>query len=169
MKNLLIVCSLFVVFISCKPSIQPQEVSQTSWADTTAYEEIGDSIPTFEVNSSTTPIVITIENGQIAVKSDNVNTIYNVEVNRVFIKRSEAGLVEYIQVNDDILFKENVKGSVNHIYRYRENNQIEILAGNTILGIIGDHKISKKQLYRCNPFLTRRGLQIGDVINLDCN
>lgn len=171
MRNLLIICSVLVVaFTSCKPSIQPQEMPQTSWADTTTYTEVeDDSIPSFEVNTSADPIIVTIENGQVIIKSGNVNTVYNVEVDRIFVKRSEAGFIEYVQVNDDILFKENVRGHVNHTYRYLDNNQIEILSGNTILGIIGDHKISKKQLYRCNPFLNRRGLQIGDVINLDCN
>lgn len=168
MKNLIIVTILSILAVSCKPSIQPQlqEGPALSWEDTTATV---DSVSTITLTENVVPIQITIDGSTVIISSGNVNTTYTVEADKVLVNRTEAGLVEYIQINNDILFKENAPAGVNHNYRYLDANQIEIIKGNTINGILLDHKITKKQLYKCNPFLHKRGLQIGDVLNLDCN
>jgi len=114
MRNLLIIFSLLAMFASCKPSIQPQDAPSQSWEDTSSITEV-DSIPTITMNEelSSEPIIITITEGGVTIKSGNVNTVYLVEADKVFVKRSDVGLVEYIQVNSDILFKENINATVN--------------------------------------------------------
>ena len=171
MKNLIVIIAILsTLLVGCEPSMTPQSQGgpSLSWEDTTTV----DSIPTLEITSNIKPIVITISGNNVQIESENVNTVYTTEVDRLVLNRTESGLVEYIQINNDILFKENAPAGVNHNYRYLDNNQIEVIKGNTINGIISDHQnigLTRRKLYNCNPFLNKRGLQIGDVLNLDCN
>src|SRR5690606_25119685 len=113
-------------------------------------------------------ISIQVYNNRVIIESPNVNTIYTVDASKLVVHRTETGLIQYIQIDNDILFKEGKVGT-NHNYRFKTPNILEAQAGNTILGIMADYKISKKQFYECNPYLKHRGLQIGDHVLINCN
>lgn len=169
MRNLIIASSLLILVLqSCQPTMQPEAkpVPSLSAVVDTLNSSMNDSV---QQDLTTAPILIKIYDNQVIVESNNVNTTYNVEADKVFINRSETGLIEYIQINEAILFRE-ASFKVNHVYQYLDNNCIIASKGNTIDGIIADHpelRLTKSDLIRCNPFLTR-GLQIGDRIKLVC-
>jgi hypothetical protein len=145
------------------PSFKQPELTQVA-------DSVNSQVNTMEIDLTSPPIVFEIYDNQIIVKSNNVNTVYNVDANEVFVTRGNSGLVEYIRVNDAVLFRES-KYQTNHVYQYLDNNTIIVSKGNTIDGIIADHmelKLTKKDLLQCNPFLNR-GLQIGDRIKLLCD
>ena len=92
----------------------------------------------------------------------------------MYLRRSETGDITFLQVDNTVLFKENSVFTVNHSYKWIEDQCIEVQKGNTIDGIIADanhagYKITKQQLYNCNPKLKQTGLQVGQVVCLTCN
>ena len=165
MKNSIILAAvLLTTLFSCRPTtprVAPSNEQTVIDTLEMAYEDTLDlTIP---------GTVITVYEDRVTVESPNVNTVYTTELERLFLIRAESGVLEYLQVNGDVLFEE--RSGSNRKYRYRNNYEIEIQKGNTLNGIIADHRsmgITSKKLYKCNPFLHNRGLQVGDVIKLDC-
>lgn len=174
MKNLaskLVIVVSLLSMVACKPSMQPPPHKEEGYIQDTL-----ENVQTFSVEEDTSedltiaPITIRVYDEQIQVESGNVNTVYTVDASSIYIKRSETGLVSYLKVNNTVLFEENTKSATSHSYVYITDNIIKIQKGNTIDGIIADHKdlkLSRKKLLSCNQFLNR-GLQVGDLVKLNC-
>lgn len=155
-----------VLLSSCEPNMVPSKVPQQLSTDTTKIE----AIETINLTDTASAIRIDINGLGVKITSANVNTVYATDVNNIRLVRNEQGNVEYFQVNEVVLFKQ--KRNINHVYHYLDHNFIEVVKGNTIDGIIADHpeyKLTRVNLYKCNPILKQRGLQIGDRIKLDCD
>lgn len=158
---------ILAVLSSCEPKVNSTRKVESLPTTT-------DTVGTVETDITDTvtrlPIIIYITDNKVEISSSNVNTVYATDVDNLRVIRNEQGAVEYLQVNNVVLFKQ--KNNINHTYHYLDHNFIEVVRGNTIDGIIADHPefgLSRNSLYQCNPILKQRGLQIGDRIKLDCN
>lgn len=172
MRSLIISILVVLTAVSCAPDMQrpvdkPTSESTGEWTDSSYIIETDLTV----VDSSYNDIagtVVEIYDDRVIISSPNVNTTYTVDAGKIIIRRTETGLVEYIQVDNDILFKED-GGKTNHNYKFISPNVIEAQSGNTISGIMVDYKISKKQFYECNPYLKQHGLQIGNRVLIKCD
>lgn len=149
-----------------KPSYDT-EVNIGEQADTTNVVTID---LTGEVDSS--EIFITLNSSGVVVDAPNYSAEYKRnDYNRVTIAKSEDG-VKHMKVDNTTMFY-----SPKTKYIYLDANTIEVQPGNTLLGIVRDHKmegyvISLQQIINCNPYLNNRGkakiIYPGDRIRLEC-
>jgi hypothetical protein len=176
MRNLSKVSIVLAIasFVACKPSISPEQKQQDNYPmDTIGFVQEFSTTEDTVIEDLTSPsIKIEIYDNHIKVESGNVNTTFeDVDLSRILLRRSESGLISYLQVNNSILFQESKQHDTRHSYLYITDNIIKIQKGNTIDGIIADHPdmvLSRKSLTNCNQFL-HRGLQVGDLVKLKCN
>lgn len=130
------------------------------------------SAPTIEVSKNiVSPISIIISDSTVEVESFGLKTIYNTDVTTLTVTRDEQGNIQQLKVNGVTLFEP--KNVVNHNYTYLEDNVLIVRPGNTISQIVEDHRkagfdISRKSLFKCNPGLETKGLQVGQYLQLTC-
>lgn len=166
MKQAIIV-ALLAMFAACQPNIPAdQPVAKVNTPP--------DTITTIELSTpvENDSIVIVLYPNKLVVRSTELTTAYSTEPFNTNISVNEQWGIERLTVNGTTLL--NQQGS-NHTYVYGEDpNTLIVQKGNTLSTIIADHArmgydISLKELKKCNPFLSQRGLQTGDFLYLKCN
>jgi hypothetical protein len=141
------------------------EVNLGEVADTTNIPEIDMSAPA--------DIVITLNTDGVSVDAANYSAHYSPnEYSRVVVSKMENN-VNHVKVDNTTLFYSPITK-----YKYLDANTIEVQEGNTLLGIVRDHKlegysITLDKLLKCNQFLSNRGkaktIYPGDLVRLQCD
>ncbi len=124
--------------------------------------------------SDITGMVIKIDPSGAFVESNYYTVDYPDPVKRLVAEFDDNGNIEFLKVNNTILFNTVDRFTINHTYVYTDTNTIIVQEGNTLEAIITDHKrqgydISKQSIIKCNPYLSNgRHLKVGDLLRLEC-
>lgn len=182
MKSFVVIALFSLLLSSCADDMTQYQLNPPADIDLPADTS---SIPTIDITeddsssseapaSSTEQIFITIDGAGINVSAPNFDAERSDDVSNLQVKIDEQGNIEYLQVNKIILYQEKSDYKINHNYTYIEDDWIEIQSGNVLDAIIADHRalgynVTRESVKRCNPFLNKRSLQIGDRIRLSCD
>jgi len=131
MRNLSKVSIVLAIasFVACKPSISPEQKQQDTYpVDTIGFVQEFSTTEDTVIEDLTSPsIKIEIYDNHIKVESGNVNTTFeDVDLSRILLRRSESGLISYLQVNNSILFQESRQHDTRHSYLYITDNIIKM-------------------------------------------
>lgn len=165
MRNLLI--TLLVVLLGNSCGITPSDPNATYKDTSVATQEVPmDTLQTIDITNDdytedTTKVIIT--NTYFSVDNVLFNTQAHDNVKRVVLEFDEGEII-FCKLNNVILYG-NATKKVNHQYKYKSTDIIEVQAGNTLEGIAIDHNTTVEKLRKLNPRLGKI-LTIGKTIRI---
>lgn len=117
-------------------------------------------------------IQIVISNSGVMISAPNFSSQSPMDVNRLTLQRDANGNLMRIEMDGVVFYGE--KFTRNRNYLYLDANTIMVQRGNTLNGLIEDHRamgydVSRKSLAKCNPGILNESLKVGQYVKLACD